>query len=182
MLSRVQRFSDHFFVQLDAFCLQLSFFAYSCAWERFCLRLELFLWQHTPFFNDMWSFFFLHRAPRLRGRTLQEGVLGTFWKPAPQKPFWEPFSEPLFCDPSDHLQKSPGPAGPKSQKSLEKSLFGGLQKSPRKYPKKSQQNLDFFGCFSTFSGIFGDFFADPQKDSFRDFFGISGPQGARRLL
>ena len=45
------------------------------------------------------------------------------------------------------------------------------QKIPEKYP-----NLDFFGCFSTFSGIFGDFFADPQKDSFRDFFGISGPE------
>ena len=86
------------------------------------------------------------------------------------------------CDLTDHLQESPGPPGPESQKSLEKSLFGGLQKSPRKYPKKSENtrkytNLDFFGYFSTFSGIFGNFSADPQKDSFRDFFGISGPEG-----
>ena len=42
-----------------------------------------------------------------------------------------------ICDPSDHLQESLGPPGPKSQKSLKKSLFGGLQKSPQKYPKKS---------------------------------------------
>ena len=77
------------------------------------------------------------------------------------------------CDPSDHLQESLGPPGPKSQKSLEKSLFGGLQKSSRKYPKKSKNtqkspNLCIFVYFLTFSGIFGDFFADPQKDSFRD--------------
>ena len=86
------------------------------------------------------------------------------------------------CDPSDHLQESPGPPGPKSQTSLEKSLFGGLQKSPPKYPKKSKNTqkipkFGFFGYFSIFSGIFGYFFADPQKDSFRDFFGISGPEG-----
>ena len=46
----------------------------------------------------------------------------------------------------------------------------------RKIPEKVQIWV-FFGYFSTFSGIFGDFFADPQKDSFRDFFGISGPEG-----
>ena len=31
-----------------------------------------------------------------RGRTLQAGVLGTFWKLPSQSPFWEPFSEPFF--------------------------------------------------------------------------------------
>ena len=33
-------------------------------------------------------------------------------------------------DLSRHLQESPGPPGPESQKSLKKGLFGGLQKSP----------------------------------------------------
>ena len=47
-----------------------------------------------------------------------------------------------------------------------------IRKIPQKIPK-----FGFFGYFSTFSGIFGDFFADPPKDSFRDFFGISGPEG-----
>ena len=69
------------------------------------------------------------------------------------------------CDPSDHLQESPGP---KSQKNLKKNLFGGLRKSPRKYPKKIKKytKKSNFGNFLTFSGIFGDFFADPPKDSF----------------
>ena len=34
------------------------------------------------------------RTPR--GRTLQGGIPGTFWKPPSQNPFWEPFSEPLL--------------------------------------------------------------------------------------
>ena len=29
-------------------------------------------------------------------RTLRGDVLGTFWKPPSQNPFWEPFSEPFF--------------------------------------------------------------------------------------
>ena len=62
----------------------------------------------------------------------------------------------LVCDP----RECPGPPGPKSQKSLKKSLFGGQQQSPRKYPKKSKNTRN------AFSGIFGDLFADPQKDSF----------------
>ena len=53
------------------------------------------------------------------------------------------------CDPSRHLQESPGPPGPKSQKSLKKGIFGGLEKSLEKYPKKSK-NIDF----QTFLGIF----------------------------
>ena len=35
----------------------------------------------------------------------------------------------LLCDPSRHLQESPGPPGPKAQKSLKKGLFGGLQET-----------------------------------------------------
>ena len=36
------------------------------------------------------------KQPGLRGHTLQGVVLGTFWKPPSQNPFWEPFSEPFF--------------------------------------------------------------------------------------
>ena len=98
-----------------------------------------------------------------------------------------PYSMPEPCDPSDHLQESPDFPGPKFQKSLEKSLFGGLEKSPGKYPKKfkkypkNTQIWTFFGYVSTFSGIFGDFFADLQKDFFETFLGFRARK-ARRLL
>ena len=37
------RFRMQFFcLQLEASCLQLSFFVYSCVWELFCLQFELF--------------------------------------------------------------------------------------------------------------------------------------------
>ena len=39
---------------------------------------------------------FYSEGARLRGRTLRGGVLGTFWKPPSQNPYWEPFSEPFF--------------------------------------------------------------------------------------
>ena len=42
----------------------------------------------------------------------------------------------LGCDPSRHLQESPGPPGPKSQKNLKKGLFGGLEKSLKKISEK----------------------------------------------
>ena len=61
-----------------------------------------------------------------------------------------------------------GPSGPKIAKESQKeSFWGSAKKSPeipenvKKYPK-----LDFLRHFLTLSGIFGDFFADPQKDSF----------------
>ena len=84
-----------------------------------------------------------------------------------------------ICDPSRHLQESPGPPGPKSQKSLKKGLLGGLQKSPEKYPKKSKNTqkvwksvfLDFFGYFS------GLFCRPPKRPFLRLFcdFGLGGP-------
>ena len=48
-------------------------------------------------------------------------------------------------DPSRHLQESPGPPLPKSPKNLRQRLFGGLQKSPRKYRKIPQKapNVQF---------------------------------------
>ena len=66
------------------------------------------------------------------------------------------------CDPSDHLQESPGP---KSQKSLKTSLFGGPQKSPRKYPKKSKitQNWTFCGIFDFFEYFRGLFCGPPKR-------------------
>ena len=62
------------------------------------------------------------------------------------------------------------------KKSLCKKVPENTRKSQKNTPKNTQIRV-FFGYFSTFSGIFGDFFADPQKDSFRDFFGVSGPEG-----
>ena len=65
------------------------------------------------------------------------------------------------------------------KESRKEPFFGGLQKSPRKYPQKSKNtrkipNLDFSGIFRHFWGLFCR--PPPQKDSFRDFFGISGPE------
>ena len=60
-----------------------------------------------------------------------------------------------------------GPSGPKIAKKSQKESFGGPQKKSPKIPEqvKKYPNFDFFGYFLT-SGIFGDFFADPPKDSF----------------
>ena len=84
----------------------------------------------------------------------------------------------IHCDPSDHLQESPGPPGPKSQKSLKKSLFGGPQKSPRKYPKKSKNTpkspiLGIFYFFRYFRGLF----CGPPKRLFLRLFCDFGPGG-----
>ena len=84
--------------------------------------------------------------------------------------------------PSRHLQKSPGPPGPNSQKSLKKGLFGGLEKSLKKYPKKSKNTdfrtfLVFFSVFLETFGYFWDFLQTPQKTLFETFFAISGPEG-----
>ena len=45
-----------FCLQLEASCLQLSFFAYSCVFELFYLQLELFCLQ-SKFFTYNLSFF-----------------------------------------------------------------------------------------------------------------------------
>ena len=89
----------------------------------------------------------------------------------------------FHCDPSDHLQESPGPPGLKSQKSLKKSLFRGLQKSPRKCPKKSKntQNWTFSGVFRLFRVFSGTFLQTPQKTLFETFLGFRARR-ARRLL
>ena len=69
-------------------------------------------------------------------------------------------------------------SGPEISKMPQKVSFGGSPKktlqdtrSSQKYPK-----LKFWRVFLTFSGIFGDFFADPQEESFWDSFGILGPE------
>ena len=72
---------------------------------------------------------------------------------------------PFACDLSRHLQESPDLPGPKSQKSLKKGLFGGPQKSLKKYPEKSK-NTDFrtfLGIFRLFRVFFGTFLRTPKK-------------------
>ena len=62
-----------------------------------------------------------------------------------------------------------GISGPKIVKKLPKRVFLGLcKKSPRNYPKMSKNSpkSPISSIFCTLSGIFGDVFADPQKDSF----------------
>ena len=83
------------------------------------------------------------------------------------------------CDPSRHLQESPGPPGPKSQKNLKKRLLGGLLKSPRKYPKKKPKMPTFgpfLDIFRHFRVFFGTFLETPQKiDPFLRLFCNFGP-------
>ena len=83
------------------------------------------------------------------------------------------------CDPSRHLQESPNPPGPKSQKSLEEGLLGGLQKRPQKYPKKSENTnfRTFLGIFWLFRVFFGTFLQTPRRPFSRLFcdFGPGGP-------
>ena len=86
----------------------------------------------------------------------------------------------LDCDPSDHSQESPDPPGPNRKKnSLKKNLFGGLQKSSRKYPKESRKE-DFLGHFKNYSFFFfsGTFLQTPTKTSFEIFFFGFGPGGS----
>ena len=76
------------------------------------------------------------------------------------------------CDPSRHLQESPGPPGPKSQKSLKKGLFGGLEKSLKKYPKKSKNTEKIpkrakIGIFRLFRVFFETFFQTLLKTFLR---------------
>ena len=98
-----------------------------------------------------------------------------------------PPPNPYHCDPSPHLQESPGPPGPKSQKSLKKGLFGGSGEKSQKYPKKSK-NTDFrtvWGISSVFLDYFGHLFLrlflqTPKKTLFETFcdFGPGGPANA----
>ena len=78
------------------------------------------------------------------------------------------------CDPSEHLQKSPGPEGPELRKKIKRGLFGGLQKSPRKYPKKSE-NTQNWTLFSDLFGYFRGLFCRPPKRLFLRLFCNFGP-------
>ena len=79
------------------------------------------------------------------------------------------------CDPSDHLQESPGP---KSQESLEKS-WGSAKRSP-KIPEKVENtpkspNLGLFRVFFDFFGYFRRLFCGPPKRLFSRLFWDFGP-------
>ena len=75
------------------------------------------------------------------------------------------------CDPSRHLQESPDPPGPKSQKRLKKGLLGGPQKSPKKYLKKSKntQKCPKIGISWLFRVFFETFLRTPKKTLFETF-------------
>ena len=54
------------------------------------------------------------------------------------------------CNPSRHLQESPGPQGPKSQQKSQKGFLGGsAEKSPKNTRKKPKKYPKFLTCFHT---------------------------------
>ena len=55
-----------FCLQLEASCLQLSSFAYSCVWELFCLQLELFYSQFELPLLTVRGFFLTFFSRRFR--------------------------------------------------------------------------------------------------------------------
>ena len=82
------------------------------------------------------------------------------------------------CDPSDHLQESPGPPGPKSQKYFRKRLLGGLQKVPentRKFENDLKKSNS--GCLRLLWYFRLTFLQTPKKTLSETFLGISGPEG-----
>ena len=110
-----------------------------------------------------------NQTARGRSRELREIHSGD-----PKLAFWDdvPWRHPRsdYLRPERPFTGVSGPSGPEIPKESQKESFGGSAKTVpentrkgRKYPKKSS-----FGCFfsTSSSGIFGDFFADPQKDSF----------------
>ena len=86
---------------------------------------------------------------------------------------------PKPCDPSRHLQESPDPPGPKSQKS-QKGLFGCPQKSLKKIPGKSLKTPIFrpFWVFLDFFGYFLGLFCRPAERPFWRLFCDFGPGGS----
>ena len=102
-------------------------------------------------------------------------------RPARRGLAWQLRAE-QHCDPSDHLQESPGPVQARNpKKRLKKKVsflvfLGFCKETPRKYPKKPKNTQIIkwtFGVFFfRFSGIFGDFVTDPQKHFLRLFYFI----------
>ena len=87
-----------------------------------------------------------------------------------------------YCDPSRHLQESPGPPSPKSQKRSEKESFLAVRQKTPKIPQKSKndpkvQFSEFWGPFLTFEDFFrGLLFGTHQNHPFWDLFAILGPE------
>ena len=82
------------------------------------------------------------------------------WVPLMNFSFWLAIRATIY--------RSLGALRAQNRKKVSKRVFWGSAKKSPKIPEKVKKypKLDFFGYFLTFSGIFGDFFADPQKDSF----------------
>ena len=147
--------------------------------------------------RGIWSSQFLRDLSQVVGRTPRDAPVPLFTRTSPwptksslSSVFETVLSETIFGPlPRKNLAtqatifRSLRALRARNPKKVSKRVFLGVcKKVPEntrkveKYPKK-YPNLDFSGTFQLFAGIFGDFFADPQKDSFRDFFGISGPEG-----
>ena len=68
-----------------------------------------------------------------------------------------------------------GPVIPKQ--SYKESFWGSAKKSPKIPEKVKIPKIGLLGVFFDIFRYFRGLFADAQKDSFRDFFGILGPEG-----
>ena len=75
-----------------------------------------------------------------------------------------------------------GPSRPGIPKQSQKACFGGLQKSPRKYPKKSKntRKSPILGIFRLFRVFSGTFLQTPKNcepsDELQESLGPSGPE------
>ena len=88
------------------------------------------------------------------------------WKSSPEKAHKH---KEITLRPERPFTGVSGPSGIK--KRSQKSLFGGLQKSPREYPKKSQKYPQI-GVFLNFFGYFRGLSCRPPKRLFLRLFGI----------
>ena len=93
-------------------------------------------------------------------------------------------------EPARPLQRSLGPSGPEIPKKSRKCLPGPPAPGPQKVSKQSKNTLQTLSGDSpetsrtapeTFLRLFGASGAGGPERHFRDFFGISGPEGARDL-
>ena len=93
----------------------------------------------------------------------------------------KPLQEGMFtCDPSRHVQESPGPPGPKSLKRLQKPFWWGpAKKSPKKNPRspKMPQKVQFSAFLGHILGYFRGLFCRPPPKRLLRHFSASGPGG-----
>ena len=84
------------------------------------------------------------------------------------------------CDPSRHLQESPGPPGPNYSQKVSKRVFLGVRQKVTE--NKIKSNFQTFWALFGLSGVFSEtFFSGPPKNTlFETFFANLAPEMAAR--